>query len=255
MRSEVLRAAWRPAIDDRITVLLDRCRGKRVLDIGCVAHDIARMSAPDWLHGRIAGVAQRCIGVDVLNEGVAEMNRLGYVAVAHDLTRGIGPLDAELPFDVIVAGELIEHVGSVDMLFEVAAAALAPNGELIITSPNPWAPHRVRAGQLGNVWENVDHILFAFPSGIVELAQRHSLLLAEAATTSESKRWRGVMEFLKQIRRLVRGRQWLNVGFSTLGTRRAVRIQDRWIAKPMGVLRRPRRRFVGETFVYVVRRP
>ena len=79
------------------------------------------------------------------------------------------------PFDVIVAGELIEHVGSIDMLFEVARDLLSPTGEMILTTPNPWAPARVAAGQRGEVWENADHILFAFPSGVAELAERHGL--------------------------------------------------------------------------------
>lgn len=253
-RAEVLRAAWRDPIKDRITFLLDRCRGKRVLDIGCVAHDIARMSSPDWLHGRIAGAAQRCIGVDVLDEGVAEMSRLGYTAVAHDLTTGLGPLEVESPFDVIVAGELIEHVEAIDMLFRTAAAALAPAGELIVTTPNPWAPHRVRAGQQGNVWENVDHILFAFPSGMAELAQRHGLVLAEACTSfdSHSRRPEAV---LREIRAWARGQGWPVVGYATFGQRRIVRIHDRRLTRWIRQLTRPKRRFIGETFVYVVRRP
>ncbi|CAB4862343.1 unannotated protein [freshwater metagenome] len=253
-RGEVLRNAWRDPIKNRTVFLLDRCRGKRVLDIGCVAHDIARMSSPDWLHGRIAGVAQRCVGVDVLDEGVAEMNRLGYVAVSHDLTSGLGPLAVESPFDVIVAGELIEHVESMDMLFRTAAVALAPVGELIITTPNPWAPSRVRAGQRGNVWENVDHILFAFPSGIAELAQRHDLLLAEAFTASGS-RGRTPVAVLRDIRAWARGRGWPVMGFASLGPRRIVRIQGRRLARWIRGVARPSRRFVGETFVYVVRRP
>lgn len=255
-RARTLRAAWRDAIPDRADFLVDRCRGQRVLDIGCVAHDTARMRSPEWLHGRLAAVADECLGVDVLDEGVAEMKRLGYRAISHDLSQGTGPVAAMGLFDVIVAGELIEHAGSIDMLFEVARELLSPTGQLILTTPNPWAPARVRAGQRGDVWENADHILFAFPSGVAELAERHGLVLTEAATTaSVPSQPRSVKGALKAIRRKVLGRQWVNVGFSTQGSPRVVRISATPVRSLAGRRTSGPRRFVGETFVYVVGRP
>jgi SAM-dependent methyltransferase len=253
-RAEILRAAWRPVIGDRIRFLEDRCRERLVLDIGCVAHDVERMKSPNWLHGRLAAVAQRCVGVDVLPEGVAAMQERGHEVVLQDLGSGLGSLADIAPFDVIVAGELIEHVEAIDMLFDVASEALAPDGELIITTPNPYAPHRVRAAQLGIVWENVDHILYAFPSGIAELAERHGLVLAEAATTDDSVRL-SPKDRLRAVKRWLRGRQWRNVGFATLGERRVRMVGYGLLGAFADGLWWPGRRFLGETFVYVVKRP
>jgi len=254
LRAETLRAAWRPVINDRIRFLEERCRGRLVLDVGCVAHDVERLKSPNWLHGRVAAVAQRCVGVDVLSEGVAAMQQHGYEVVLQDLGSGLGPLSDIAPFDVIVAGELIEHVEAINMLFDVASKTLTPSGELIITTPNPYAPHRVRAAQLGIVWENVDHILYAFPSGIAELAERHGLVLAEAATTHESVRL-SRKDRLRAVRRWMRGRQWRNVGYATLGERRVLPIGFGVIGARAHGMWWPGRRFLGETFVYVVKRP
>lgn len=254
-RAAVLRAAWRNPIDDRLAFLEDRCRNRKVLDIGCVAHGIERERSPNWLHGRLASVAGECIGVDVLSDEVAALNQMGYRVVEHDLTNGLGPLVDEAPLDVIVAGELIEHVPSLDMLFAIAGEALAPNGELIITTPNPYAPHRVRAGQLGIVWENVDHILYAFPSGIAELAERHGLILSEAATTIERARHTSLKDRLKAVRRRLRGRQFVSVGYSTFGAPRVAQVGYGNTSKNFRNRWWPRRQFLGETFVYVVRRP
>jgi SAM-dependent methyltransferase len=253
-RAETLRAAWRPAVADRIEFLEDRCRDRLVLDIGCVAHDVERMNSSNWLHGRIAAVAKRCVGVDVLPEGVAAMRQRGFDVVEQDLGSGLGQLAEIAPFDVIVAGELIEHVEALDMLFNVASEALAPDGKMIITTPNPYAPHRVRAAQLGIVWENVDHILYAFPSGIAELAERHGLVLAEAATTNDSVRL-SLKDRLRAVKRRIRGRQWRNVGYSTLGERRVRSVGFGMIGATAHGLWWPGRRFLGETFVYVVKRP
>lgn len=253
-RSRTLRAAWREPIEDRIAFIVERSRGARVLDIGCVAHDVRRMDSPNWLHGRIATAAATCLGVDVLPEGVEYMRSAGYDVVEHDLSTGPGPIACAGPFDVIVAGELIEHVPALDMLFGTAKDLLATNGQLIITTPNPWAPHRVQAGQRGDCWENVDHIMFAFPSGVAELAERHGLVLAEAATTSpESSGSPRPMDVARQVRRRLRGNGWSRVGFATRGPEGTVRIRGRRLPGaalgPRGAL------FVGETFIYVVRRP
>ena len=249
-RARVLQAAWRPSIADRIAFIEDRCRGRKVLDVGCVAHDVERMSAPTWLHGRIAAAADQCLGVDVLPSGVEEMRRRGFEVVLHDLTTGLGPISDSAPFDVIVAGELIEHVEALDMLFALADEALGDTGQLIITTPNPYAPERVRAGQLGIVWENVDHVVYAFPSGIAELCERHGLRLSEAATTED--RPQGRIVDLRALARLVRGTGWVTAGYATNGALRHVRAdlgpllrggRRRWFRH---------RRFIGETFVYVV---
>lgn len=251
-RAETLRRAWRPPVSDRIAFLAARCGGRSVLDIGCVAHDEARMDSPNWLHAHLAAAASRCVGLDVLEDGVAAMRARGFEAVVHDLRSGLGPLLELAPFGTIVAGELIEHIGDLDMLFAAAAQALSEDGQLIITTPNPYAPRRVRAGQRGLVWENVDHILYAFPSGVAELAERHGLTLSEAMTTSDDHP-RTTKEWLKDARRAVRGTRWRAAGFTTKGDRAAKLVSD----GPLTRLSPGRLRswFLGETFIYVVSRP
>jgi SAM-dependent methyltransferase len=212
------------------------------------------MSADTWLHARLAKVAASCLGVDVLADGVNEMTALGYDAVLHDLRSGLGPVAERAPFDVIVAGELIEHLEVLDMLFTTAASALADGGEMIITTPNPYAPHRVRAAQLGIVWENVDHVVYAFPSGMAELCDRHGLVLSEAAVTVE-RGPRGLVPYLKSVKRQLTGRQWATVGYATFGKPRVRRVDFGPLGRALRSMTLPGHRFTGETFVYVVRKP
>ena len=209
-RARTLQAAWRPGIADRVEFLTGRCRGKHVLDIGCVAHDEARLGGDDWLHAHLARAAATCVGVDILEAGVAAVNAAGYDAVAHDLTGGLGPLAARGPFDVIVAG------------------------------------------QLGIVWENVDHVSYLFPSGIAELAARRGLVLAEAATVGD--RARPGRSTMQKLKRTVRGSHWRNVGFATDADPGPRAVDAGAAGRVLRRLVRPRRRFLGETFVYVVKR-
>lgn len=252
-RAATLTAAWRPDITDRVSFLEQRCRGRHVLDIGCVAHDVERLEGEEWLHGRIARSAATCIGVDILEEGVAAVNAAGFEAIAHDLSTGLGPLADRAPFDVIVAGELLEHVPDLGMVFRVAAEGLANDGALILTTPNPYAPQRVRAGQLGIVWENVDHIMYAFPSGIAELADRTGLVLTEAATISDDGT--GATRYVARLKRTIRGSGWRNVGYASVDAGDQTPVDAGLVGRLLRRGLRPRRRFLGETFVYVITRP
>lgn len=71
LRARTLAAVFAPPVPDRVEFLSEACRGKKILDIGAVAHDSARMDSPTWLHGRLAAAAASALAVDILPEGVA----------------------------------------------------------------------------------------------------------------------------------------------------------------------------------------
>lgn len=249
-RARTLAAAWIPHVEDRVDFIVERCRGSHVLDIGCVAHDASRMDDPRWLHRHIADAAETCVGVDILEDGVDTLRAAGFDAIAHDLSTGLGPLSGRAPFDRIVAGELIEHLGDLDLLFRVAATGLATDGQLILTTPNPYAPARVEAGQRGVIWENTDHVSYLFPAGVAELARRHGLVLREATTVVASE----PVNTVRRVKQWIRASGWRLVGYDTTGR------TGRQIALPMTRLRdrlaaRRGLRFVGETAIYVIGRP
>src|ERR1700674_2846151 len=192
-RARELSAASRNETRSRFAIIVDLSRDQEVLDVGCVGEfkalgkthtDSSRANRPrpPWLHGRIAEVASRCVGVDTDAVGVAGMNDAGYVALCADIMDDVTALSEHSPFDVVVAGEMIEHLGNPQGLLEAAAAVLKPGGALVFTTPNPFAPWRAYAGMRGQTWENVDHVVMLFPSGIAELAHRSGLRL-EVATT------------------------------------------------------------------------
>lgn len=251
-RAQTLRDAWRPPVANRISFLLSRCKDKTVLDIGCVAHDLRRMANPNWLHRQLAAVAKHCVGVDNHAEGITQMHRSGFNAVCADITLEVDPLLKFAPFEVIIAGELIEHVDSLGRVFEVAKSLLAQDGELILTTPNPYAPRRIRAGQRGYVWENVDHITYAFPSGIAELSERHSLQLVEAFTDGGRVQLGGSLGVLRMVKRWIFGRGHRIVGFTSTQVIKKITIR-RSVWQFIAGIECRHRRFVGETSIYVIR--
>ena len=162
---------------DRTAYLCELVRGRKLLDVGVVDHFA---DSGQHLHRQLAGVAAESLGVDRLEEGIEALKRDGFNARVCDITReGIEGL-----FDVIVAGEVIEHLGSPEALFRLGQRNLNPDGRLVLTTPNAYYLSRIRDALLGRSRENADHVSLWSPSGIAEMAERQGLRL---------ERYRGVL--------------------------------------------------------------
>jgi 2-polyprenyl-3-methyl-5-hydroxy-6-metoxy-1,4-benzoquinol methylase len=119
--------------------ILSRCKNKSVLDLGCIEHDLfqERMKKKEWLHMNIQKVAKSLIGVDILKEYIIELNKKGFNIIFGNVEK----LDevAELKgknFDVIVAGDLIEHLFNQGNFINSLKPFFKENTEVIITTPN-----------------------------------------------------------------------------------------------------------------------
>jgi len=173
-RARTLVAARRDPVGDRIAYLTELCRGKKVLDVGVVDHQANPTISHVWLHGEIAKAASSCLGVDVLAEAVATLQGRGYNVRVADITRD--PIEGG-PFEVIVCGEVIEHVGNPGGLFENAAKLLAPAGRMVLTTPNPYYRNLVRDDRHGKFRASVDHVTLWSAGGIAEMAEWAGLKL------------------------------------------------------------------------------
>ena len=72
---------------DKGKFIEEMCRGKKVLDMGCVCHDETFYNKDDWLHSKIKGVARELLGVDYLESDVKKLQRKGFNIICGDVTR------------------------------------------------------------------------------------------------------------------------------------------------------------------------
>ncbi len=84
------------------------------MDLGCVRHDASFANNPNWLHNKIRNVAQNVVGIGFLARDVEKLRNLGYNIIYGDVTK---PLNLSEQFDVIVAGDLIEHLSNFEGFF------------------------------------------------------------------------------------------------------------------------------------------
>jgi SAM-dependent methyltransferase len=171
----------------REAFIREKCRSKAVLDLGCVRHsaDFA-MKDSAWLHKKIKEVAGKAVGVDYLPCEVEKLRKAGYDVICGDVTK---PLDIEGRFDVIVAGDLIEHLTNFDGFFENCKRLLKPDGILIISTANPFYSgefHYVAFKR--NFLVNPEHTCWIDPQCLAQLSGRFGFQIEEIYYVKDS--WR-----------------------------------------------------------------
>lgn len=147
------------------------CKEKDVLDLGCIRHSAEfSVTDPNWLHGKIKAVARSVVGVDYLPKEVDKIKSMGFDVLLGDVTK---PLALNAQFDVIVAGDLIEHLVSFEGFFENCSRLLKDDGVLIITTPNPFYSAQYFFTVLkGNYLLNEEHTCWIDPLAMSQLLSR-----------------------------------------------------------------------------------
>jgi SAM-dependent methyltransferase len=118
-------------------VMLDLLRGlapARVLDVGCSGGLLAE---------RIRALGHTVVGVDHIE--IAGVNERTDQFIRADLERGLPPEIGD-GYDVIIAGDIIEHLSRPRRIMQDMRQALRPGGQLLLSVPNfgHWYP-RTRA--------------------------------------------------------------------------------------------------------------
>ena len=114
--------------------LANYVRGKTVLDLGCVEHCASNEATEFWLHNHLLRTAKSVLGTDILQEDIDQLRERGYNIVYADATSdSLGQT-----FDIVVAGELIEHVPDPGGLLVNMRRHLNPEGRAVITTPHPF---------------------------------------------------------------------------------------------------------------------
>jgi len=100
-------------------------RGRRVLDVGAADGLLARhLTARGW---KVTGIEA---DPATAGAGAAHCERM----LVADLNRGVPALDGL--FDVIVCGDVLEHLAEPVGVLRTLVACLAPGGEVIVSVPN-----------------------------------------------------------------------------------------------------------------------
>ena len=128
-------------VTGRQALILEKCKGKCVLHLGCVDAGLLeeRFKRGELMHQRLAVVASELWGLDIDENGIEFLRSKGFDhLVCGDLCQldKIQSLRCR-EFDVVVASEVIEHLLNPGMFLESVKSLIIPGiTELIVTVPN-----------------------------------------------------------------------------------------------------------------------
>ena len=163
-------------VEDRVAWMCEAVAGRSVAhlgfaDVGCEA---SRERDGTWLHAALGRRASRLVGLDVAANAVDRARSLGYEAHEVDCTDpeqvqtlGLGV------FDIVVAGEIIEHVDNPAGLLEAARALAADDGKLLVTTPNARRLVDVVLAARGREVIHPDHVAIYSIRTLIVMLRRH----------------------------------------------------------------------------------
>ncbi len=136
-----------------------------------------RLRSGELLHGKLASVAHSLVGVDTDRVGIQRLLDMGirpcFVGDAENLA-GIAELRG-CTFEVVIAGEVIEHVSNPGRLLASCASVLKPGGQLVITTPNAARLHNVGFALFGLELVHPDHVAWFSPTTLAGALRREHL--------------------------------------------------------------------------------
>lgn len=165
--------------DGVLAWVVPRIAGKDVLDVGCVEHSLDRRNRERvWVHDVLRQNAGSLLGIDIACEDIERLHGLGYNVVCENAEG----FDLGATFDVIFAGELIEHLANPGTFLECCRQHLRDDGTLILTTPNAFSVYRLFStiGRWTNdPYANAEHTCWYSPRVLQSLLRRYGFAIRE----------------------------------------------------------------------------
>lgn len=151
----------------RVEFIKQRCVGSKVLHLGCTNYPYTRESIDNdmLLHFDLARTATELYGFDFDEAGLDILREAGTANLYQADLENLGAVELDETFDVIVAGEMIEHLANPGLFLRGIQRFMDAGTELVVTTVNAYSALRFGIYALrgkGGVNEPVhpDHVAY-----------------------------------------------------------------------------------------------
>jgi 2-polyprenyl-3-methyl-5-hydroxy-6-metoxy-1,4-benzoquinol methylase len=196
-KSEIVLQAKNAKAENKDQVIAQFCKGKTVLDVGCIGQD-RNYAADNWLHEKVRKIALKIDGVDILVNEINILRANGYAMYT------VEELQATMnKYDVVLMADVIEHVNDPVGFLAFYSQFLLPDGVMLITTPNAnRANNFINILFNNNYSVNPEHVFWFCPKTFAEVVQRAKLRVKDFKWASHyytSKEIKGIYQKFKFI--------------------------------------------------------
>jgi len=171
----------------RVDFITEKCRGKRVLHLGCTNYPYTEASIANGmlLHFQLQKVATELTGIDSDPAGLDILRQsLGEAPLYQANLERLDQLELDSKFEVIVGGEVIEHLLNPGLFLSGIKRFMEPGTELILTTVNAYCALRffiygVRGKGGRNEPVHPDHVGYYSHKTLTLALERHGLHVKE----------------------------------------------------------------------------
>lgn len=167
--------------------IVEIAQGKKVMHLGCVGFTDVEISqrvalAKETLHYRLTEKAD-VLGVDYSNDAIEYYRREGvFENVIHGDAENLQDLDCEDVFEVIIAGDIIEHLGNPSRMLDGLRRFCDENTVLVLTTPNSFGLAGFIRYFLGSFREGEEHVMSFNEQNLSHLLKRNGFKIAQLDT-------------------------------------------------------------------------
>lgn len=170
----------------RVDFIMIASKGKRVLHLGCTNAPYTQESIDNdtLLHSRLAEVAAELFGFDYDEKGLELLAQAGTKNLFRTDLEKLDDVPLFETFDVIVAGEIIEHLSNPGLFLQGIKRFMNAETKLIITTINSYSALRfliyfLRGKGGSNEPVHPDHVAYYSYSTLGLVLQRAGLRISE----------------------------------------------------------------------------
>ncbi|MEO5917134.1 MAG: methyltransferase domain-containing protein [Luteolibacter sp.] len=172
--------------------ILGLCSSKRVLHLGCVGNndsgtDHKVTASPSTLHMKLSAVAD-VTGVDISADAVEEYRRSGICEniLVGDVEK-LDHLDLTPEFDIVVIGDLIEHLSNPGNMLDGVRRLCRPDTTVVLTTPHAFGLAPFLRHLTGRFVEGRQHVMTFNEQNLTNLVERHGFRVTRIGTCYQSE--------------------------------------------------------------------
>jgi len=173
-------------IPNRENYIINIVKNKSTLHIGCTdfPYTKRKIEENNLLHKKISDASLNTVGIDLSEEGIRVCAENGIKNVIHGNAENLSEYISH-KFDVIVAGEVVEHVNNPGLLLQGIANHLTNESVAVITVPNAFFIIRFLKILFGNEEVHPDHVCYYSKKTLEELLSRYDLHILDCGYNFE----------------------------------------------------------------------